>query len=60
LRCNADLQIAMGSSAKRDEMEKYLDIAGIAELVDLKTSSEGAEESKPALDIFEVVLKKLG
>ncbi len=56
----AGLSIAIGSSAKRDELETYLDIARIAELVDVKTSSEDAEESKPAADIFEVALKKLG
>jgi phosphoglycolate phosphatase-like HAD superfamily hydrolase len=51
---------AIGSSAKKDELEKYLDIARIADMVDVKTSSEDAAESKPAPDIFEVVLKKLG
>src|ERR1044072_984601 len=52
-------QIAVASSAKKDEVEKYLDIASIADLVDLKTSSDDVEESKPAPDIFERVLKKL-
>jgi beta-phosphoglucomutase-like phosphatase (HAD superfamily) len=56
----AGLRVAMGSSAKKAELEKYLDIARIADMVDVKTSSEDAEESKPAPDIFEVVLKKLG
>jgi phosphoglycolate phosphatase-like HAD superfamily hydrolase len=56
---DAGLRVAIGSSAKKDELDKYLDIAGIADLVDVKTSSEDAEESKPAPDIFEVVLKKL-
>ena len=56
---DAGLQIAVASSAKKDEVEKYLDIAGIADLVDLKTSSDDVEESKPAPDIFEIVLKKL-
>ena len=42
-----------------DELDKYLDIAGIADLVDLTTSSDDVEESKPAPDIFETVLKKL-
>jgi phosphoglycolate phosphatase-like HAD superfamily hydrolase len=32
----------------------------ISDLVDLTTSSDDVEESKPAPDIFEVVLKKLG
>src|ERR1700736_1982260 len=57
---DAGLRIAIGSSAKKDELEKYLDIARIADLVDVKTSSEDAEESKPAPDIFEIVLTKLG
>ena len=56
----AGLGVAIGSSAKKDELEKYLDIARIADMVDVKTSSEDAAESKPAPDIFEVVLKKLG
>jgi HAD superfamily hydrolase (TIGR01549 family) len=57
---NAGLRIAIGSSAKKDELDKYLDIARIADLVDMTTSSEDAEQSKPAPDIFESVLKKLG
>src|SRR3954470_23373546 len=56
---DAGLQVAVASSAKEDEVEKYLDIAGITGLVNLKTSSDDVEESKPAPDIFEIVLKKL-
>jgi HAD superfamily hydrolase (TIGR01549 family) len=56
---DAGLRIAVASSAKKDEVAKYLDIAGIADLVDLETSSDDVEESKPAPDIFEIVLKKL-
>lgn len=56
---NTGGRIAIASSAKKDEIDKYLDIAGIADLVDLTTSSDDAKESKPAPDIFEIVLKKL-
>ena len=56
---DAGLRIAIGSSAKKDELDKYLDIARIADLIDVKTSSDDAEESKPAPDIFETVLEKL-
>ena len=56
---DAGLRIAVASSAKKDEVDKYLDIARITDLVDLKTSSDDVEESKPAPDIFEIVLKKL-
>ena len=56
---DAGLAIAVASSAKKDEVDKYLDIARIADLVDLKTSADDVEESKPAPDIFEIVLRKL-
>ena len=56
---DSGVQIAVASSAKMDELDKYLDIAGIADLVDSTTSSDDVEESKPAPDIFETVLKKL-
>jgi phosphoglycolate phosphatase-like HAD superfamily hydrolase len=56
---DAGVRIAVASSAKKDEVGKYLDIACIVDLVDVTTSSDDAEESKPAPDIFEVVLKKL-
>ena len=56
---DAGLRIAVASSAKKDEVDQYLDIARITDLVDLKTSSDDVEESKPAPDIFEIVLKKL-
>ena len=52
-------KIAIASSAKRDELEKYLEIAGIAKLVDTDVSSEDVEESKPEPDVFKAVLKKL-
>jgi phosphoglycolate phosphatase-like HAD superfamily hydrolase len=57
---DAGVRVAIAASAKKDELDKYLDIARIAGLVDVKTSSDDAEESKPAPDIFEVVLRKLG
>src|ERR1700749_2690485 len=56
---DAGVRVAIGSSAKKDELGKYLDIAGITDLVEVTASSEDAEESKPAPDIFEVVLMKL-
>ena len=53
------LKIAVASSAKRDELEKYLNIARIEHLVDIATSSSDAESSKPAPDIFQAALEKL-
>jgi HAD superfamily hydrolase (TIGR01509 family) len=56
---DAGLRVAVASSAKAGELEAYLDIAGIRDLVDTVTSSEDAEKSKPAPDIFQVALEKL-
>jgi HAD superfamily hydrolase (TIGR01549 family) len=56
----AGLKVAAASSAKQSELKVYLDIACIKHLVNVAISSEDAEKSKPAPDIFEVALKKLG
>ena len=55
----AGVRIAVASSAKKDEVDEYLDIARVVDLVDLTTSSDDVDESKPAPDIFKIVLKKL-
>ncbi|WP_158746947.1 HAD family hydrolase [Acidisphaera sp. L21] len=57
---DARVTIAVASSAKKAELDIYLEIAGVKDLVDVATSSEDAEQSKPAPDIFQVALKKLG
>jgi phosphoglycolate phosphatase-like HAD superfamily hydrolase len=57
---DAGLKVAVASSAKRSELDIYLEIARITDLVDVATSSEDAGQSKPAPDIFQVALKKLG
>ena len=53
------LKVAVASSAQKEELELYLDIAGISDLVDITTSSTDAKRSKPAPDIFESALRKL-
>ncbi|MCJ2132285.1 HAD family hydrolase [Methylobacterium sp. E-045] len=55
----ADLRIALGSSGKKDEVAHYQEILGIADLVDVVTTSDDAERSKPHPDIFEAALEKL-
>jgi HAD superfamily hydrolase (TIGR01509 family) len=57
---DAGLQVAAASSAKKGELEIYLNIACIKELVDIATSSEDAAQSKPAPDIFQNALTKMG
>jgi len=59
-RCrDAGLRIAIASSAKKDELEQYLEIAGVRKMIDETVSSEDVEESKPEPDIFQAILKKL-
>ncbi len=48
----------LASSAKADELERYAKIAGIQHLIDGAASSDDAEQSKPAPDIFQAALKK--
>jgi beta-phosphoglucomutase-like phosphatase (HAD superfamily) len=54
------LQVALASSAKPDELQVYKDIAEIADLLDAETSADDVKESKPAPDIFQAVLRRLG
>lgn len=53
-------RIGLASSAKADEVEKYKNIADIADLVDAQTSSDDVDRSKPCPDIFEVIIDRLG
>ena len=57
---DAGLKVAVASSAKQSELDIYLEIARVTDLVDVATSSEDAENSKPEPDIFRVALQKLG
>jgi HAD superfamily hydrolase (TIGR01509 family) len=54
------VRIALASSAKKDEVEVYKKIAGIQDLVEVETSSDDAEKSKPHPDIFVATLARLG
>jgi HAD superfamily hydrolase (TIGR01509 family) len=56
---SAGLKVAIATSAKKDQLDQYLEIAGISGLVDQATASEDVEESKPAPDVFKAVLKRM-
>lgn len=51
--------IALASSGKAEEVEHYQELCGITDLVDVATTSDDAERSKPYPDIFEAALAKL-
>jgi len=54
------LQIALGSSAKGEELEHYKKLAGIGDLQLVATTADDVERSKPHPDIFASALEKLG
>lgn len=56
---SAGLTIALASSGKKDEVEHYQELLGIGDLVDVATSSDDADRSKPHPDIFQAAIDKL-
>lgn len=50
---------AVGSSAKKDELDYYLQLLNARELFDVVTSADDVDKSKPNPDIFEAALSKL-
>ena len=60
-RCRArGLKVALASSGKEKEVERYVDVTGIRGLFEDRTSADDAERSKPHPDIFNAALKSLG
>jgi HAD superfamily hydrolase (TIGR01509 family) len=51
--------IVLASSGKADEVERYQEIAGVADLVQAVTTSNDAERSKPHPDIFAAALRRI-
>ncbi len=52
-------QIAIASAAKAEELQPLLEIADIADLVEVRTTSSDVENSKPDPDIIETALARL-
>ena len=53
------VKIALATSAKETEIEHHQKTLGIEDLVDVATSKDDAEHSKPCPDIFETALARL-
>jgi HAD superfamily hydrolase (TIGR01509 family) len=53
------LHLVVASSAKRDELDALLKAAQVDDLLTETTTSDDADDSKPAPDIVEVALQKL-
>jgi membrane protein len=52
--------VALASSAGKEELDHYQQLLDLAGLVDVVTTIDDVEHSKPAPDIFAVALKKAG
>jgi len=54
------LRLALASSAKDDELERYIRLCRIEGLTDVETSKSDASKSKPHPDIFDAAMERLG
>ncbi len=56
----AGIQLALASSASKEDLETYKKIAHMEDLIDESSSADDAKKTKPNPDIFEATLKQLG
>jgi HAD superfamily hydrolase (TIGR01509 family) len=52
-------KIVIGSSCKADELDHYLGLVGVTDLIDGAATGDDAEHSKPFPDIFQAALAQL-
>jgi HAD superfamily hydrolase (TIGR01509 family) len=55
----AGQRVVLASSSSAAEVERYKEIAGIADLIDDATTKDDAEHSKPSPDIFRAALDRI-
>ncbi|OMH32302.1 HAD family hydrolase [Tersicoccus sp. Bi-70] len=53
-------RLVLASSGKKKHVEHFLDLVGGRDITDAWTTSEDAEQSKPAPDLVQVALEKVG
>ncbi|UDY34991.1 HAD family hydrolase [Dermatobacter hominis] len=53
---DAGVRVVLASSSPADHVEAMIDLLGVADVIDAATSSDDADSSKPAPDIFEAAL----
>lgn len=54
------MQVALASSASKEDLAAYKKAAQIEDLLQAETSTDDAEKSKPHPDIFEAAMRRLG
>ena len=52
--------VVLASSAKREELDHYVELLGIGDILAATTSKDEVESSKPEPDIFAAALDKIG
>jgi HAD superfamily hydrolase (TIGR01509 family) len=52
-------KVVLGTSSKREELERYMKLLGIEGMTDGETSADDADKSKPHPDIFQAALGKV-
>jgi len=57
---NGGRRVGLASSANKDELNFYKQLASVGDLVDAETSADDVQRSKPHPDVFDVVVEKLG
>lgn len=57
---DAGLEVALSTSASKEDLTTYKELLGVEDIVDEETSASDTEKAKPNPDIFSATLKKLG
>ena len=57
---DSGIRLALASSASNKDLQTYMQIVGMHDLVSTSTSSDDADRAKPHPDIFAAAMKKLG
>jgi HAD superfamily hydrolase (TIGR01509 family) len=55
----AGIEVALASSASKEDLLTYKKLLGVEEIVDEETSADDAKKSKPHPDIFDAALRRL-
>jgi HAD superfamily hydrolase (TIGR01549 family) len=53
-------RVVLASSAKEDEVERYLDLLGVRDLADAWTTSSDVDATKPEADLVVAAMRKVG
>lgn len=52
--------VVLATSASKDDLDRYVDLLGVGDVVEVATCADDVATSKPAPDIFAAALKKVG